>query len=260
MKRSIRNNNSGDGILWPRYEMKYLISESKAAAIAHFIRPYTRLDRYCKLRPGKSYPIVSLYLDSGNLCLCRQSMQGHKNRFKLRIRSYTDEPDYPHFFEIKRRANTVIIKNRAQVMPACAASLISGTSRPRQDNHVERQTIEQFLFYMNSINARPVVRTRYQRQAFEGILDNTVRVTFDRNISYNVTTTPDIRLNGRGWHKLPLNGVVLEIKFTGRYPAWLGQMVRCFDLHRRSISKYAKSVKSSCLLKFSAPKIPTRMC
>ncbi len=248
-----------DSVLASRHEIKYLIGESKAAAVAQFIRPYMRLDRYCNLRPELAYPIVSLYLDSENLWLCRQSMEGHKNRFKLRIRSYTEEPDYPHFFEIKRRANTVIIKDRTRVMPSIAASLISGTSRPPQDNSAECKSLEQFLLYMNSINAKPVVRTRYQRQAFEAIQDNKVRVTFDRNISYNVTSTPDIGLNGQGWHKLQLNGVVLEIKFTGRYPLWLSQMVKYFNLRQQSLSKYAKSVKRSCLLKFCAPKIPARI-
>ena len=245
--------------LWSRHEIKYLISESKAAAVPQFIRPYMRLDRYCRLQPERAYPIVSLYLDSENLWLCRQSMEGHKNRFKLRIRSYTDEPDYPNFFEIKRRMNTIIIKDRARIMPAGAASLISGTSRPPQDNDAERKSLEQFLLYMNSINAKPVVRTRYQRQAFEGILDNKLRVTFDRDISYNVTAAPDVGLNGRGWHKLPLNGVVLEIKFTGRYPIWLSQMVKYFNLRQQSMSKYARSIKGSCLMKFCAPKIPVRM-
>ena len=144
-------------------------------------------------------------------------------------------------------------------MPAASAPLIYGTSRPSQDSDVERKSLEQFLLYMNSINAKPVVRTRYQRQAFEGIHDNALRVTFDRNISYNVTATPDIGLNGRGWHKLPINGVVLEIKFTGRYPFWMSQMVKCLNLKQQSISKYANSVKGSCLMKFCAPKIPVRM-
>lgn len=226
-----------------RYEIKYLISESKAAAIAQFIRPYVCPDRYCKLQPNGSYPVASLYLDSEDLQLCRQSMEGWKNRFKLRIRSYTDEPDYPHFFEIKRRLNTIIIKNRARVMPRNVVPLISGMLGLPQGNGTERETLEQFLLYAAGINARPVVRTRYQRQAFEGILDGTVRITFDHNISYNITSNLDVGLDGQGWHRLPLNSVVLEIKFTGQYPAWLGRMVEYFGLRQQSVSKYVHSIK-----------------
>ena len=124
---------SGDRDIRCRRELKYHIGESKAAAIAQFIKPYLHLDRYCKSQPVGAYPIASLYLDSDNLQLCRESLQGQKNRFKLRIRSYSDEPDYPHFFEIKRRIDNVIIKTRNRVMPRDVAALLSGFSIPPQN-------------------------------------------------------------------------------------------------------------------------------
>jgi SPX domain protein involved in polyphosphate accumulation len=246
-------------VLTSRYELKYLIDESRAAAIVRFIRPYARLDRHCESQPNDSYPIVSLYLDTDNLQLCRQTLEGHKNRFKLRIRSYSDDLDCPDFFEIKRRANTVIIKDRVRVAPSLTASLVSGISRSSQKDESARQNMNQFLFYMNSISAKPVVRTRYDRHAFEGIVNNKVRITFDRNLSYNVTSTPNVGLNGHGWHKLPLKSVVLEIKFTDRYPIWLNQLVKCFELRQQPVSKYATSIKASCMLKYCAPQISSRV-
>ena len=72
------------------------------------------------------YPIVSLYIDSPELQLCRESLTGQKNRFKLRVRSYTDEPEYPQFFEIKRRINQVIMKSRARVTDADVPNLLGG--------------------------------------------------------------------------------------------------------------------------------------
>jgi len=246
--RGVRSDIFGKRSFWCRHEIKYLISESKAAAIARFIRSYVRLDHYCTLQPSGSYPIASLYLDSKNLQLCRESIEGHKNRFKLRIRSYTDRSDYPCFFEIKRRANTTIIKGRAKVMPCNAETLLSGLSLPAQDVNGDSDMLNQFQLYMVSIGARPIVRTRYQRQAFECIVDDTVRITFDRNISFNATSNLNIGLNGHGWHRLPLNSVVLEIKFTGYYPAWLGRMVKHFCLRQQSVSKYVHSIKGASLL------------
>jgi hypothetical protein len=248
VRKNVAKSTLHERAVQSRYEVKYLISESKAAAITQLIKPYVRIDHYCRLQPTGSYPIASLYLDTEDLQLCQQSMQGHKNRFKLRIRSYSDEPDYPCFFEIKRRLNNVIIKSRSKVMPCSAAPLISGTFRIPQSSNGKQQVIEQFLFYMTGINAKPVVRTRYKRQAFEGILDNTIRITFDRDISCNVTSNHDLGINGQGWCKLRLNGVVLEIKFTGRYPIWVGQMVKYFNLRQQSISKYVHSVKQASLL------------
>jgi SPX domain protein involved in polyphosphate accumulation len=221
-----------DRTLACRHELKYHITETQAAAIAEFIKPFVQLDRYCKLQPSRDYPIVSLYLDSAGLQLCRESLTGHKNRFKLRIRSYTDEPEYPRFFEIKRRMNTIIIKSRARVMEPDVETLLAGLPLPPQN-----------YTYVSNIRAEPAVLVRYMRQAYEGDDQNRVRVTFDRDLAYNITKLAQVRLGGRGWQRNPFTmaGVILEIKFTDRYPAWLGRLVKMFGLRARSISKYASS-------------------
>ncbi|MHC4694948.1 MAG: VTC domain-containing protein, partial [Planctomycetota bacterium] len=187
-----------DRTLFCRHEIKYRISESKAAAIEQFIRPYLQLDRYSKLRRDRSYPIVSLYLDAENMLLCKQTLRGHKNRFKLRIRSYTDEPGYPRFFEIKRRMNTIIIKNRARVRDQDVVPLLAGSTLPPQEYSTDEKTLNQFQLYMKSINAKPKVLIRYLRQAYEDTSHNRVRVTFDRELCYNVTKLPEVLLNGQG--------------------------------------------------------------
>lgn len=251
-------NKPVDRTLICRHEKKYLVSEAKALALMHFVEAYLPLDRYCKLQPSGMTPIVSLYLDSHNLQLCRESMDGHKNRFKLRIRSYTDDLDSPRFFEIKRRINHVIFKTRAQVKHCDVASLLSGLSLP-EDCGVDQATLKQFQLYVNSINAAPVIKIRYMRRAYEGDSNNRVRITFDRQLAFNASSAPEVLLNGPNWQCYPLNGVILEIKFTGSYPAWLSQMVKRFDLHQRSFSKYALSVENACLMKFCAPKTVSRI-
>jgi len=238
-----------------RYEMKYNISEAKANAIERFIKPYLHLDHYCKLQPSGAYPVVTLYLDSQNLHLCRQTLEGNKNRLKLRIRSYTDDLSYPRFFEIKRRMNVIIIKSRARVKHQDMATLLSRLSLPTQDYSADEETLKQFLLYTKSLNAGPVMRVRYVRRAYEDDSESRVRVTLDRELGYNVGRALEVTFGGRNWQRHSLNGVILEIKFTARYPAWLGQMVRCFDLQQRSISKYVTSVKQSCLTGYCAPRL-----
>jgi len=246
-----------DRTLRCRHELKYLVGEAKAAAMAQYIRPFLPPDRYCKLQRAGMYPIVSLYLDSDNLHLCRESLTGQKNRFKLRIRSYTDEPEYPRFFEIKRRVTNIIIKSRARVMDRDVANLLEGSPLPPQDYTTDEEALNQFQLYMKSINAKPVVLIRYLRQAFEGDTETRVRVTFDRELCYSITKMPEVRLDGMGWQRnaLTVGKVILEIKFTERYPAWLARMVAHFDLRQQSISKYATSIEQSCLLRFCAPRV-----
>ena len=257
--KGIPKDTGGGHTLWCRYEMKYVVSESKARAIARFIEPYLKLDRYCRLQPNGAYPIVSLYLDSDNLRLCRESLRGLLKRFKLRVRSYSDESDYPQFFEIKRRANTVIIKSRARVMHHDVTALLSGQYiSPLQNYESEMDALKQFQLYMKNVSAKPKVLIRYMRQAYEGDMENRVRVTFDRQLAYKVSNDPEVSLNGGGWqHNLiNLGGVILEIKFTGRYPAWLGRMAQYFDLQQQSMSKYAASMKKACSLGLCAPEMP----
>jgi len=258
-KASVKGAEPVDKTLACRYELKYRLTESRARAVAQFVQQYLPVDRYCKLQRGGDYPIVSLYLDSKNMHLCKESIDGRQNRFKLRIRSYTDEPDYPCFFEIKRRINTVIMKSRARVMHDDIVPLLARRPLGPRDYNVDMKALNQFQLYMSSVQAKPAVLIRYMRQAFEGDSDNRVRVTFDRELCYKVTDKPIVTLGGSGWQRNPITdngGVILEVKFTGSYPIWLSRMVKYFDLTSRSISKFATSITDSCKLQFCAPQLP----
>ena len=242
--------------LWSRHEMKYLISESTAAGITQYLKAFTHLDRHSEFKPNNAYMISSVYLDSENFKLCRESLDGTKNRFKLRVRCYTDDPDYPRFFEIKRRVNTIIIKSRARVMYNSVNPLLNGSMVALPDHDTESENLRQFLLYMNSINAIPAVGIQYMRQAYEGIVDDRVRITMDRELSFNVTRNALVKNSGPGWQHLPLdNKVILEIKFTGTYPAWVDRLVKYFGIKTQSVSKYARSIQHACLLRFCAPKV-----
>ncbi|MFZ0035144.1 MAG: polyphosphate polymerase domain-containing protein [Sedimentisphaerales bacterium] len=260
VKKDIPRDIGADRTLWCRYEMKYVISESKAAAVARFIEPHLKVDRYSVSRPNYAYPIVSLYIDSDDLRLCLESLGGLLNRFKLRVRSYSDEPESPQFFEIKRRANTVIIKSRARVTPHDVAALLSGQYVPPLQNHkTEVDAIKQFQLYMKNVGAKPKVLIRYMRQAYESDTENRVRVTFDRQLAYKVSQQPQVLLGGRGWQYNPVTlggGVILEIKFTGRYPPWLCRMVQYLNLQQQPVSKYTTSIIEARSLGFCAPQVP----
>lgn len=244
-----------DRTLGCRYELKYLISEAESEAVQQYIKPYLSLDRYSKLQPQGYYPIVSLYLDSPDLLLCRQTLTGMKNRYKLRIRSYSDDTQYPTFFEIKRRIDRVILKSRAPVQHQDVPLLLQGLCLPQQDFRTNREALDQFQWYTKSIMARPTILVRYMRKAYENDSHERVRATFDRELCYKVTREPRVTLNGSGWQNnvLTLKGVILEIKFTGRYPIWLNELTTCFDLHQRGISKIATSLQQACDLGFCSP-------
>ncbi len=248
--------HSDDKTMWCRHELKYVISEAQAAAMIQYVRPAVPPDPHAN---RGVYPVVTLYLDSSDLRLCRESLEGVKNRFKLRIRSYTDAPDTPCSFEIKRRMNRIIAKSRAWVPKTDMPSVLKDSRVLSESEGDREENLEQFLYYQARLRTAPVLRVRYLRQAFESAWGNHLRVTFDRRLHFNTTVTPNIQMNGRGWQSFPGNPVVLEIKFTGRFPGWLGRIIHTFGIQDRSFSKYALSVKHACGRRFCAPKIARRV-
>ncbi|MHC4927851.1 MAG: VTC domain-containing protein [Planctomycetota bacterium] len=253
LRRSKDIINAANTSLFCRHELKYRISETKARAITQYIQSYISPDRYAKKCNNYEYPISSLYLDSDQLHLCRETIDGRVNRFKLRIRGYNDLPESKCFFEIKRRINNVIFKSRAGVFRPQIKEILRGGYIPESLYKNDREKIKQFQFYTKTLNARPVVLVRYLRQAFENNSSNRIRITFDRQLSFKTTHRPVVTVNGPGWRNVSMDFVVLEIKFTSKYPLWLSDMVKIFDLKQTAMSKYVSSIKQSCALGFSAP-------
>jgi hypothetical protein len=230
-------------MLAKRYELKYRISESMARRIKGYISAFLEPDPYTRRWPDGQYSICSLYLDSGRFDLYRETELDKCNRFKLRIRGYDDEPNSPIFFEIKRKLNGIIYKSRAKAGKDQIAKILKGHFLPSQATEADRTALRQFVHYTHCMCARPIVLIRYKREAYEGKIDTKARVTFDRQLSYLSTDTPVFKMNGYGWKKMPIDFVVLEIKFTDFFPAWLVDMTRMLNLNRESMSKYGNSVR-----------------
>jgi SPX domain protein involved in polyphosphate accumulation len=116
-----------------RFELKYIISGTKAIGVRDFVRPYLTPDEYADPKKNNSYWIHSLYLDDPELTLCNSTVRGLKNRFKLRIRFYDDIPHHPVFFEIKARVNDVILKERVAVHRKSVGRLVRHPMPERSD-------------------------------------------------------------------------------------------------------------------------------
>ncbi|MGH2272727.1 VTC domain-containing protein [Anaerohalosphaeraceae bacterium U12dextr] len=229
-------------LLAKRYELKYRVPEHVAVAIRSYIKSFLQPDPYTARQPSGQYPISSLYLDSQHLQLFQETIVDKCNRFKLRIRGYDDDPNSPVFFEIKRKLNRIVYKSRAKVHKSQVKSILSGSYIPDNLPEKDRAALQQFMHYCRCLSAKPVVLVRYQREAYENRSDSKVRITFDRELYYHPAEDAMVKLNGPGWVKIPIDFVVLEIKFTARFPGWIKQMVQMFNLNRQSMSKYCSSV------------------
>jgi VTC domain len=235
-----------ENLLPCRYECKYLVSPEAATEIRRFIQPFMVPDAFARRRAGYRYPICSLYFDTIGLDLYRQTTAGEKNRFKLRVRSYSDDAAMPVFLEVKRRINDVILKRRAGLPRDVAIDMLTtGGSLGLEDSTSELLAdLEFFTGHVTVASARPFLRVRYVREAYQSLGGDPLRITLDTDIAWLPTSTADFNLDASGWIPTTVQGTVLEIKFTDRYPGWVGEMIRIFDLQRQSVAKYALSVDS----------------
>ena len=230
-----------------RFELKYVIHELCARSVRDFLRGYLVVDEHADTSNGNQYPVHSMYLDNANYALYNSTVQGHKNRFKLRARFYNEHPDTPIFFEIKRRHNDVILKQRAGVKRSSIHKLMAGhfpqfsdLAKPGRDDF---GALRNFTGLRNRLNANGKVLVSYMREAYVTEHDNSVRVTFDRNLQ-TAAYRGVFSLAGMAIRPVHTAGVVLEIKFTDAFPVWLREMVRVFDLERRPFAKYVTCVDS----------------
>ena len=90
------------------------------------VSAYLVLDENCLDKPNNSYLNHSIYLDSPRLRCYWDVLNGVKNRYKLRLRFYDDEPTAPVFFEIKRRVDNAILKQRGGVFRHAVPALLAG--------------------------------------------------------------------------------------------------------------------------------------
>lgn len=236
-----------DRLQQQRFELKYIIPAPLALAARDFVRSYLEVDEFGASQPDLSYPVHSLYLDSEKFDLHQSTINGDKNRFKLRLRFYENRPNAPVFVEIKKRMDNTISKERGAVKREAVDALLAGhlpdAGQMASDDPGHLLAVQHFCEHLNRLQAKPRVHVAYAREAWlppQG--DNSVRVTFDRRVRScpepNATLSPEMTdpvfVFG--------NAVVLELKFTERFPNWCRELVRVFGLRQTSAAKYVDGV------------------
>lgn len=237
---------ASDNVQHQRFELKYLVPEEIALKVRQFASAYLEIDEYGATMPNLSYPVHSLYIDSPGLDTYWHTINGDKNRYKLRLRYYNDKPDAPVFFEIKARCNSVILKKRCGVRRNSVSSILAG-QLPMPDEVLSREpkqyhALQKFLDLMHGIHGRPQIHVFYMREAWISTVDNSIRVTMDRDVQ--IEPDPAARLKTFMVEPVRPFGsmVILELKFTNRFPDWFKELVRCFGLTQCGAAKYAEGI------------------
>lgn len=204
-----------------RFEFKYLMDEIKARRVLQaLLANNLEWDPHTQGKPDHAYTVTSLYYDSVSLKCFRDKIAGLDNRFKLRQRIYSQEyrDDLPVFYEVKKKKDAVVIKDRQIDSPT-----------------------DEFNFLRAMHNLRPLLLVSYKRQALQGKFQERLRVTFD-----SLLTAAEARSLKDFDELRPIAPglVIMEVKYNNTLPGWFLRTIVDHELERRPFSKYCAGIES----------------
>lgn len=227
-----------------RYEFKYLIEAGTMAKIRDWTRTFCEPDAY---GVDGLYSVNSLYLDTSTWTLAHQTVDGIRNRYKARIRTYGWTEADPVFLEIKGRVGTSIVKQRALMDRKYVKGMLTG-QLPEDGKFVALKASHQddlvrFRNKVDEADLRPRLWVRYMREAYGSTFGDGARLTFDTALEVQVPREDDPYVpDPEDWITVPLDGpqIILEMKFNGAFPMWMLRLTKAFQLFRVSCSKYCQ--------------------
>jgi len=231
-----------------RYEIKYLVPVKLKDSLKNDMLQYLKHDYYSELRPFNEYTVRSIYLDTPELNSYYEKLSGIKIRNKFRIRGYNElTQDSNVFFEIKRKDNVFVSKDRAPVCYYNMTDFINFSDLSKVKNHsVEYEkrirSAENFIFYLKRDKLKPIINVIYEREALECKFGSSLRITFDMNIRSFLTENINELFEEKDMKILYPSSFVLEVKYNKVLPSWVPLIINKYNLNKEAVSKYANCV------------------
>lgn len=237
-----------------RYEYKYFVPIEQLEKLRAMIQPFMELDKHA-LDNGGEYTVRSIYFDTPGLECYYQKLAGVKRRNKVRMRGYNDEEDGNLvFFEIKKKMDEPLFKNRAPVRFEDAKRILSGhplepavsvTKKLSKNQAIDNA--RRFLYHIHARQMQPVVTVVYEREPYQAILkdrENDLRITFDKNLRGVPYPSLDELFEEKISYEVNHRFFILEIKFNRYLPAWAKAIVATMGLKKGPASKYVMALEA----------------
>lgn len=228
-----------------RFEFKYLLGVDTYQRVKRAMAPFLVRDEAVAELPHGFYEVISLYYDSPRFFYYWEKIDGASRRKKIRVRTYRRNgkdfsPDI--FFEIKRKRDAVILKDRiAWNMEHGIWSTKERMEFVPKDAH-ERRVYEEYLFEKHARVISPKLLVAYSREPYTGKYNQNLRVTFDYGV--RAKRTSDLFDMGGRFAEVSGTKVVMEVKFKGALPFYIDRVLKEFDLCRVPFSKYCLGVEA----------------
>ena len=215
-----------------RYELKYILDKRQVDYLVDKLNGHMIVDKY-----GKT-SIQSLYYDTPNSRLIRESLDKPDFKEKIRLRSYgLNKPGKPVYLELKRKANGIVYKRRIESNVDKVDEFFNKENE-FDDGQISKEIAYFRDFYDNLIPACLII---YDRVAYYEP-DGDLRLTIDYNPRYRVddlnlsTSTDGISLLADG-------SAILEVKVQEAIPLWLSKILTDGKIYISSFSKYGEAYR-----------------
>ena len=214
-----------------RIEKKYLLTEAQYKTLFGRIGPRLKPDEY-----GRS-TVLSLYLDTPDYRMIRNSLEAVDYKEKLRLRSYgTASAESRVFLELKKKFGGVVYKRRVAMCLMEAEQYLRMGIKP-----FESQIMSEIDWAMRLYGRpQPMMMIACEREAWFAEEHPDLRLTFDRNVRYRENERM-LNRGSAGIALLPEKTVLLEIKTAGAMPLWLAHALDAEGVFPKSFSKYGSA-------------------
>lgn len=220
---------NGNQEVFRRIEKKYIVDEPTYEKLIKKLDGHFVKDRYYKST------ICNIYYDTPSHQLVRNSIEKPVYKEKLRVRSYGVPNDEDMVFvELKKKYKGVVYKRRIEMTLAQTRDFFAGKDVPHDNPQIENE-LKYFLKFYEGI--APAMYLSYDRLAYCGAEDPSLRLTFDTHILYREEQK---ELDNGIWGKelLPAGMRVMEIKIPNAMPLWLSAILYELEIYPASFSKY----------------------
>lgn len=206
------------------YEAKFLADEDVVARMEDVLAERLTLDPHVGLGE-RSYEVETVYFDTADFAVHRKA-PGFRST-KHRVRRYGVSESV--FLERKSKSSGRVRKLRTAV--------------PLDALH-DSSDATWFHARIAARQLRPVCRIAYERTAYFGEGDTgPLRITFDRRLWASPVDSVDFDGEFRPT-PLPIQGVIVEMKFTTAMPTLFKSAVQHYGLAPTSASKYRTAVET----------------
>ena len=233
-----------------RYEFKYILNKKTSDQIEKEAQNFMIYDEHVKKELNNKYFVRSLYFENNFSSNFYEKVDGMKIRRKYRLRTYSNffDPKVPIFFEVKGRISERTYKKRINIKNKYLNLFLSQSQNFNLLNlYPNNEMIINFIFDSFRKNLKPLILVDYKRRPYINKFGLYFRLTFDTNLLSSKTNNLFSNDKYSSWLECKAGYTILEVKFDRSIPAWFHRIIQCYNLKRRSISKFVLGMSSSGL-------------